>query len=265
MTDQINSKSLFLPDNELLKFAIDFSNKYEHLPVGEYHSLNGKYSISYSENTPRLISMVNHSNSLLFILDKKLLCENDGYSSDFVFYIITWLFIMKKTSVLTTLECDQVATDYYLTTGRSKRNLAFGFLEYIKTCRSSFQNSRFEIITSLIQKQDPSIIPIIHFVDDLSVKRAIFKGIDTAEFTKLQMAFCGTKITVKSRSEFATSVQGIAKATCPVCIEKWTERLNKPFDCEHCSALLNQEDIIQLSPHDLKRVCLTCREKGAHL
>lgn len=102
----------------------------------------------------------------------------------------------------------------------------------------------------------------MHYVDNLGVKPIKINGIDTATFTEEQIAFCGLKIRVKSRKEFATR---IGMVDCPNCLVKFKERLNRPFDCEECKKILEQNDIMALSPMDSKRVCLKCRSDGKNV
>lgn len=104
----------------------------------------------------------------------------------------------------------------------------------------------------------------MHFVDNLSVKPIKVGDIDSATFTEEQTAFCGEKLFVKSRKEFATHVNGYGVVTCLACLEKIKERINKPWDCENCGENLSIEDTNALTPMDHKRVCLTCRRKGKH-
>lgn len=106
---------------------------------------------------------------------------------------------------------------------------------------------------------------IKHYVDNLSVKPITIKGIQTATFTEKQTTFCGLKIKVASRKDFATQVNGIAECNCEDCKKKYWERMNKPFDCECCKKILDINDTIALSPMDYKRVCLKCRSEGKNV
>ncbi len=102
---------------------------------------------------------------------------------------------------------------------------------------------------------------MMHYVDDLSTKSIKRNGVDSATFTEEQTAFCGLKLQVKSRKEFATRVQGIGVVDCPDCLSKYRARLNKPFDCVRCEKILEHNDIMALSPADFERLCLECRKK----
>jgi hypothetical protein len=102
---------------------------------------------------------------------------------------------------------------------------------------------------------------MIHYVDNLEVEPIKINGIDTATFTEHQTAFCGLRLKVKSRKEFATQLNGIGMVNCPDCLDKWRKRINRPFDCERCKKILELNDINELLPMDLERLCLECRQK----
>lgn len=100
---------------------------------------------------------------------------------------------------------------------------------------------------------------MIHYVDNLEVKPIKINGIDSAIFTEDQTAFCGLKLKVKSRKEFATHVNGIGIVDCPKCLAKYAERINKTFDCVRCKKILEPNDVVAISPQDYERLCLGCR------
>ncbi len=103
---------------------------------------------------------------------------------------------------------------------------------------------------------------MIHYVDRLSVDPIKINGIDTATYSKEQNALCGITIKIKQRSDFTTN---IGPCDCPLCIERWRERSNKPFDCKNCSKVLEWSDIILLRPQDAMRLCGHCRITSPHL
>lgn len=99
----------------------------------------------------------------------------------------------------------------------------------------------------------------IHYVDNLSTKAVIIQNVRTATFTQEQKTLCGLTINVKLRNEFATKVQGIGAVDCEECKRIWTARMNRRFDCSNCGRDLQQPDILDLSPRDMVRLCLACK------
>ncbi len=89
----------FKPDKEFLEFAQEFSGKYKILSPADYHSLGGKYHISYRDelldrdgkkrNTMACVDLgsVNHIE-----LDRTAFLADDRVTSDGVFFIILWCF-----------------------------------------------------------------------------------------------------------------------------------------------------------------------------
>ncbi len=100
---------------------------------------------------------------------------------------------------------------------------------------------------------------MIHYVVDLSVRPINIDGFQTATFTEEQNTLCNRTIKVKSRSEFATKVQGIGLVDCPDCIRVYKAWQGRPFDCENCHRELNTHDIQALTRYDEERLCVQCK------
>lgn len=100
---------------------------------------------------------------------------------------------------------------------------------------------------------------MMHYVDNYEVIPITIDGIPSATFSPNQTAFCGVKLEVKSRDEFATQRNGIGVVDCPDCLAKYRERMSKPFDCVRCKKILDAKDTMAFSPFDMERLCLSCR------
>lgn len=87
---------IFEPDEELLKFATNFSDNYKDCPIGDYFSENKKYHISYvdevidrhTEEKIECGARIGHDSHLITI-DKSFF-SRDKITSDFLWFVILW-------------------------------------------------------------------------------------------------------------------------------------------------------------------------------
>jgi hypothetical protein len=147
----------FVPDEELLNFATEFSNQYKSLGLGNYCSDNQQYKIKLNErNKDSKTGMVANSpfrigvSSGIIEIDK-FMSENENYTPDFLFFIILWCVACKRyTKSLDFKPIDQMTTEYYLTTERSKNNLLKGYTQLLKNTEYIESLKRMEIIRNLL-------------------------------------------------------------------------------------------------------------------
>ena len=154
---QENNCYVFLPDSELLDFAKEFSDNYKRLTVGNYFSSKKTYHIKYLTNVidditgQKLITGARISNHTGIIqLDKSLL-KSKEYTSDFIFYIIIWCIACNNQSNKGDVKwADKYAINYYLTTGRSKKNIAMGYVKLFSSISTDLNKERIELIFQML-------------------------------------------------------------------------------------------------------------------
>lgn len=147
-TDYINKLS---NNSELLNFAKHFSNTYTTLSTGTYHSENNKYQIEFVEDfsDSRNPIKVIKSNGTIEVAKNIIL--NHEYTPDFVFYLIIWSVI--KFDLIKYQLADELATDFYLTTKRSPKNLLKGYIIISKNKPSDFNKRRYKLVELLVKKK----------------------------------------------------------------------------------------------------------------
>ncbi len=127
----------FVPDKELLDFAILFSNTYKELALGDYKSGEGKYHLRYeqelldekgdiSSETVR----IDHDSKRIEFSHAKL--EHMNITSNFVFFLMMWIVIEEQ--VRDRFQSDVIALQYYLSTNRSRLDYIFGLGGLLHDC-----------------------------------------------------------------------------------------------------------------------------------
>lgn len=101
---------------------------------------------------------------------------------------------------------------------------------------------------------------MIHLVEHLNVKSVVINGFHTAELEEEQTTACGLKIKVKSHEDFCMR-KDIGRMECADCRKYFQKLISRPFDCEHCHKVLDNEDIEDLKPKDTERLCILCKIK----
>lgn len=155
------SKIIFNPDVELVEFAKDFSDKYMKLNSGTYSSDGGKYRIDYLEKirdkvTGNIIdtpARIGHKSRVIELDRESLMQWKDN--SDFIFYLILWCIAKVECK-----ECEDNDTyadifvlGYYLTTGRSVKNMILGFLDLTNNAKNREHNTkRYRAIDKYIKE-----------------------------------------------------------------------------------------------------------------
>ena len=150
-------KYQFLPDSELLNFAKYFSDNYKELNVGEYFSENKKYQIKYlarirDKSTLKVLNAGAIVSNMTGIIELDKFIFSKGYTSDFLFFIIIWCVACNSQENKGDMKmADKLAVEYYLTTGRSKKNLALGYVSFFSKVLTELNKERYEIITKMLE------------------------------------------------------------------------------------------------------------------
>jgi hypothetical protein len=145
----------FILNDELIKFATEFSEKYRELDLGEYFSDNKKYHIKYFptiKDTFTGVIPVRVSNVTGIIEIDKSFFDAGCYTSDFVFYIIIWCVACFKQPERGNIKmADKISVEYYITTKRSRKNLKIGLINFFDKCDNKVTNKeRFEEISVML-------------------------------------------------------------------------------------------------------------------
>lgn len=151
--DLSDFKLQFNPSEELIKFAKDFSGKWENLSCGVYKSSNEKYTIHYKEKlldqkTNEEVNTnvrIGHSTGRIEISKKRITELNTN--KDYLFFIILWCIAQLHLNNYS--EADIQTIKYYLSTGRSKINLLNDYINLFKTAPSELNRERMEKIIHL--------------------------------------------------------------------------------------------------------------------
>lgn len=155
----------FNPDSELVDFATYFSDNYKTLEVGGYFSDVDNYEIryldritdigngDYIESNARVCVGTTDENLFnrngIIELDKTKLSVSQ-ITSDYVFFIILWCVCKSINSTESLFNIDELVVMYYLTTGRSNKNLSLGIIELFRSSPSSINLDRYKRINKLL-------------------------------------------------------------------------------------------------------------------
>ena len=134
----------FLPDSNLLRFAKQFSDNYKKAPVGEYFSYNEKYHIRYLKRIKDTNTGARISGVTGIIEIDKTIFKSKEYTPDFVFFIILWCVVCGEQKDIKL--ADKITIEYYLTTGRSRKNLALGYLKLFSKVLTELNRERWKLI-----------------------------------------------------------------------------------------------------------------------
>jgi len=147
----------FLPDSELLNFAKQFSDNYKKWSVGEYFSDYKKYHISYFERikdkiTGKVLTTGARISNMSGIIElDKFIFKSKEYTPDFLFFIILWCVACNGQENKGDMKmADKLAVEYYLTTERSKKNLAFGYIKLFSKVATELNKERYELIAQML-------------------------------------------------------------------------------------------------------------------
>jgi len=153
--------TIFKPSEELIAFANEFSGNYRKLSVGTYSSDDGQFRIDYLDkirdnvtgsviNTP---ANIGHDSKVMQLGKNYLMDWNEN--SDFIFWLIIWLMakVTNKKCTENDTYTDIFVLGYYVTTGRSLKNMALGFLDLSKNTKNMEHNiKRYKAIDNFIKE-----------------------------------------------------------------------------------------------------------------
>lgn len=147
---ETEAKVIFNPDAELVEFAKDFSDKYRKISAGIYKSNGDKYTIDYLEqirdkvtkSIVNTIARIGHNSKLIQLDRGKFMSYKEN--SDFVFFLILWCIAKVECQKCKYNDSytDIFVLGYYLTTGRSIKNMVLGFLDMIKNVENMEHNKK---------------------------------------------------------------------------------------------------------------------------
>lgn len=151
---------IFTRNNELLELALEFSNNYKKNKVGDYYSSNRKYHIKYCKRLkdeftgePLTTAARVCNETGVIELDKELF-KNQEYTSDFVFFIITWCVVRHALQDSNIKEADKISLEYYLTTKRSKRSIMQGWGKLLSTVPTELNMERLKQVTEILKENN---------------------------------------------------------------------------------------------------------------
>ncbi len=161
----MDTKLIFNPDSELVDFATYFSDNYKDLEVGSYTSDVDNYEIKFLDritdlhtgcyiNTNARVCVGNEDENLfnrngIIELDKTKLSVSQ-ITQDYVFFIILWCVCKSNNSTASCFNIDELVVNYYIITGRSKKNLALGIIELFRHSPSLINIERYKKINKLL-------------------------------------------------------------------------------------------------------------------
>lgn len=144
------------PDHELIKLATMFAEGYKTLPAGDYYSDNKTYHISYKEKleTSWGAEVTTYSRvgvvSGVIEFSRKRLLSSEKITPDFVFYSVIWAIVQFESKDY--FASDMIAMKHYMTTNRSIKNFATGFLTVTANDENMELNEkRYQSIISLLK------------------------------------------------------------------------------------------------------------------
>lgn len=131
----------------LIKFAEEFSYKCKILPAGNYRSECGKFNIEYidglkddlTNESLATLCRIGHKSKIIQLDRAKVI--NDGYISDFVFFMVIWCYIRLK--LRSEMDADAATMKIYRKTGRSIKNIRQGFLIQFAASPTDLNKKRF--------------------------------------------------------------------------------------------------------------------------
>ncbi len=82
------------------------------------------------------------------IIELDKIAFNEGYTPDFIFFIILWCVAINYNN--DPFMADSLTTKYYLETGRSKKNLALGYIKLFSISPTPTNKKRYEKINNFI-------------------------------------------------------------------------------------------------------------------
>lgn len=152
--------NIFNPDTELIEFAKYFSDNYKNLKEWVYLSEKANYKISYIDSivdakTLNLVNSTARISTISKVIEiNRLSLLNGNYNSDYVFYLILWLVAKDKFHLenKSDTHVDILVLNYYVTTGRSLKNMALGFIYSIKNNISDYNHKRYLAIDNYIKE-----------------------------------------------------------------------------------------------------------------
>ncbi len=140
-------------DKELIEFADKFANNFQTYDEGRYESADNNYKIEYKDmdtETPARISTI----SKIIDINKKKCNET---TPDFMYWLILWCYTISEMPY-DYLGADLEATEHYVTTERSKKQLALGFIKMVKPITPSSENKkRYEALNEFLLKTQATV------------------------------------------------------------------------------------------------------------
>ena len=142
------SPTAFLPKAELLRFTKWFSENYKILSCGDYFSSHNNYHIKYVEKIIDTQTGARIARTSKTIEIDKSIFKNKEYTADFLFYIIILCVIMGDFKCIRS--SDRLAVKYYLTTGRSNKNLKQGLIALFSDTPTELNIERYKLIEQML-------------------------------------------------------------------------------------------------------------------
>lgn len=175
---ELNKSTLdFKPSEELLLFAEEFSSHikkeigniaFENFCIQNISDNLNKtnnvfYTSKYKNHTIRLLNVetnvrsqdyltfvrISHLTGIIDFNVSKL--ENEKFSVNYIFYIVIWCVICREVKDFDA--SDKIALQYYLTTGKPKKDILIGYVEMFRTSVSNFKYNleRMSLIEELLK------------------------------------------------------------------------------------------------------------------
>lgn len=134
--------------NELIVFAEEFAGNHIR-SAGRYSSEFGNHKIFYDDN-PDWTGMARVKQSTGEIqLSRTAILESRNVTPSVVFFLILWCYVRNRVNSDT--EADFLAAQYYLSTGRSKKELLCGFIATIETRPCDANDRRYKLVEEMVK------------------------------------------------------------------------------------------------------------------
>jgi hypothetical protein len=139
-------------DDELLKFAIEFSDNFRIYHCGDYVSDDNNYHIHYEDELKGMTSQSWARSSEITTkkieLCRKCLVSDSKITSNYIFFMIIWCFLVKHTA--TFLEADRCTCEFYLTTHRDCSDIIYGWEQQFALNETKANKERLDIIRDIL-------------------------------------------------------------------------------------------------------------------
>lgn len=153
----------FNPSQELLDFADYFSNNFKTLSASvikdkkeypsTYRSNDGNYLIDYfykirDTKTNKVVNTnirVSHNTGIIQISKSKIISQE--CTPEYIFYIILWCIVEREVNDI--VKADRITFEYYLTTGKSIKNLLTSYIKSLDNKNYPINKKRLKLIMDM--------------------------------------------------------------------------------------------------------------------